>query len=88
MSLSTYPFLSIDQPLSLFRPSYLYVSLCLCLSLTFTFFVLIYFLSYFHDFANQQFYTNYTATCLPSRKLYRLDEPNTRDTAGEARTSS
>ena len=32
--------------------------------------------------------TNYTATCLPSRKLYRLDEPDTPDTAGEARTSS
>ena len=28
------------------------------------------------------------ATCLPSRKLYRLDEPDTLDTAGEARTSS
>ncbi len=32
--------------------------------------------------------TNYTATCLPSRKLYRLDEPDTPDTAGEARASS
>ena len=31
---------------------------------------------------------NSTATCLPSRKLYRLDEPDTPDTAGEARTSS
>ena len=31
--------------------------------------------------------TNYTATCLPSRKLYKLDEPDTQDTAGEARTS-
>ena len=30
---------------------------------------------------------NYTATCLPSRKLYKLDEPDTQDTAGEARTS-
>ena len=29
--------------------------------------------------------TNYTATCLPSRKLSKLDEP---DTAGEAGTSS
>ena len=29
--------------------------------------------------------TNYTATCLPSRKLYKIDEPNT---AGEARTNS
>ena len=32
--------------------------------------------------------TNYTATCLPSRKLYKLDVPDTQDTAGEARTSS
>ena len=32
--------------------------------------------------------TNYTATCLPSRKLSKLDEPDTQDTAGEARTSS
>ena len=32
--------------------------------------------------------TNYTATCLPLRKLYKLDEPDTQDTAGEARTSS
>ena len=31
---------------------------------------------------------NYTATCLPSRKLYKLDEPDTLDTAGEARTNS
>ena len=31
---------------------------------------------------------NYTATCLPSRKLYKLDEPDTQDTAGEASTSS
>ena len=29
-----------------------------------------------------------TDTCLPSRKLYKLDEPDTQDTAGEARTSS
>ena len=29
----------------------------------------------------------YTATCLPSRKLYKLDEPDTQDTAGEARTN-
>ena len=28
---------------------------------------------------------NCTATCLPSRKLYRLDEPDTPDTAGEAK---
>ena len=32
--------------------------------------------------------TNYTATCLPSRKLSTLDEPDMQDTAGEARTSS
>ena len=32
--------------------------------------------------------TNYTATCLLSRKLYKLDEPDTQDTAGEARTNS
>ena len=32
--------------------------------------------------------TNYTATCLPSWKLYKLDEPDTHDTAGEARTNS
>ena len=32
--------------------------------------------------------TNYTVTCLPSRKLYKLDEPDTQDTAGEARTNS
>ena len=32
--------------------------------------------------------TYYTATCLPSQKLYKLDEPNTQDTAGEARTNS
>ena len=32
--------------------------------------------------------SNYTATCLPSRKLYKLDEPDTQDTAGEARTNS
>ena len=30
----------------------------------------------------------YTATCLPSRKLSKLDEPDMRDTAGEAGTSS
>ena len=33
-------------------------------------------------------YPNYTDTCPPSRKLYKLDEPDTRDTAAEARTSS
>ena len=32
--------------------------------------------------------TNYTGTCLPSRKLYKLDEPGTQDTAGGAGTSS
>ena len=32
--------------------------------------------------------TNYTATCLPSRKLSKLDEPDMHDTAGEAGTSS
>ena len=29
-----------------------------------------------------------TATCLPSRKLSKLDEPDTQNTAGEARTNS
>ena len=32
--------------------------------------------------------TNYTANWLPSRKLYKLEEPDTQDTAGEARTNS
>ena len=32
--------------------------------------------------------TNYTATCLPSRKLSKLDEPDMQDTAGEARMNS
>ena len=32
--------------------------------------------------------TKYTANCLPSRKLYKLDEPDTQDTVGEARTNS
>ena len=40
------------------------------------------------QFANSTKDTNYTATCLPSRKLYKLDEPDTQDTAGEARTNS
>ena len=31
---------------------------------------------------------NCTATCLLSRKLFKLDDPDTQDTAGEARTSS
>ena len=30
----------------------------------------------------------YMYVCLPSRKLYKLDEPDTQDTAGEARTIS
>ena len=32
--------------------------------------------------------TNYTATYLPSRKLSKIDEPDTQDTAGKAGTSS
>ena len=32
--------------------------------------------------------TNYTATCLPSPKLSKLDEPDMQDTDGEAGTSS
>ena len=32
--------------------------------------------------------SNYTDTCPPSQKLYKFDEPDTQDTAGEARTSS
>ena len=32
--------------------------------------------------------TNYTATCLPSRKLSKLDEPVMQVTAGEAGTRS
>ena len=32
--------------------------------------------------------TNYTATCLLSQKLYKLDEPDMRDTAREATTNS
>ena len=32
--------------------------------------------------------TNDTATCLPSRKLSKLDEPGMQDTAGGAETSS
>ena len=31
---------------------------------------------------------NYTAACLPSRKLSKSDEPDMQDTAGEARTNS
>ena len=32
--------------------------------------------------------TNYTAICLLSRKLFKLDEPDMQDTAGEAGMSS
>ncbi len=32
--------------------------------------------------------TNYTTTYPPSRKLFKLDEPDMQDTAGEAGTSS
>ena len=32
--------------------------------------------------------TNYMATCLPSRKLSKLDEPVMQDTDGEAEMSS
>ena len=32
--------------------------------------------------------TNHTATCLPSRKLSKSEEPDMQDTAGEAGTSS
>ena len=32
--------------------------------------------------------TNYTTTCHPSRKLSKLNEPGTQDTAGGAETSS
>ena len=31
---------------------------------------------------------NYTATCLPSRKLSKLDETDMQDTAGEAGSNS
>ena len=37
---------------------------------------------------NTQQGTNYTATCLPSQKLSKLDEPDMQGTAGEAGTSS
>ena len=37
---------------------------------------------------NTQQSTNYTPTCLPSRKLSKLDEPDMQGTAGEAGTSS
>ena len=32
--------------------------------------------------------TNYSTTCFLSRKLYKLDEQDTQDTAGETRTNS
>ena len=32
--------------------------------------------------------TNCTATCILSRKLFKLDEPDMQDTAGEAGTNS
>ena len=32
--------------------------------------------------------TNCTSTCLLSRKLFKLDEPDMQDTAGEAGTNS
>ena len=38
--------------------------------------------------SNTQQGTNHKATCLPSRKLSKLDEPDMQDTAGEAGTSS
>ena len=37
---------------------------------------------------NTQQGTNYTATCLPLRKLSKLEEPDKQDTAEEAGTSS
>ena len=37
---------------------------------------------------NTQQGTNYTATCLPSQKLSKLDEPDMQDAAGIAGTSS
>ena len=37
---------------------------------------------------NTQQGTNYKATCLPSRKLTKSDEPEMQDTTGEAGTSS
>ena len=40
------------------------------------------------QFVYTQQSTNYTATCLPSWKLSKLDEPDMQDTAGEAETSS
>ena len=37
---------------------------------------------------NTQQDTNCTASCLLSRKLFKLDEPDMQDTAGEAGTNS
>ena len=53
-----------------------------------TFSLLIIIFRYLSPRVNTQQDTNYTAACLPSRKLYKLDEPDTQDTAGEARTNS
>ncbi len=41
-----------------------------------------------NDASNTPPGTNYTAICLPSRKLSKLDEPDMQDTAGEVETSS
>ena len=41
-----------------------------------------------NDASNTPQGTNYTAICLPSRKLSKIDEPDMQDTAGEAKTSS
>ena len=41
-----------------------------------------------HSGGNTPQSTNYTATCLLSRKLYKLDELDTQDSAGEAGTIS
>ena len=52
----------------------------------FLFILNLFFFSFFGDNTPQD--TNYTATCLPSRKLSKLDEPDMQDTAGEAGMSS
>ena len=58
-------------------------------------FLIIYFFRMLHNYSywtspgdNTTQDTNYTATYLPSEKLYKLDEPDTQDTAGEARMNS
>ena len=38
--------------------------------------------------SNTQQDTNCTATCPPPRKLFKLDEPDMQDTAGEAEMNS